>query len=208
MKKFIIEGSIGDGKTTLLELLSKNEKYETIKEPVDKWISIKDDDGINLLDHFYKDMNKTSYMFQSMVFVTRLQAISKPQEKEIRFSERSIMTDKHVFGRACVDNNNMTSIQKVCYNYWYDWLSSEFAEKPNGIIYLRSTPEKCLERIKKRGRVEEATIPLEYLKQLNQYHDEWLLNEKDIPICIIDNNKDYNWDNVLKQIEEFIKTTN
>ena len=144
-------------------------------------------------------------MFQSMVFVTRLEAISKPQEKEIRFSERSIMTDKHIFGRACIENGNMTSIQKECYNYWYDWLSSKFDEKPTGIIYLRCDPEKCLERINKRGRVEESTIPLEYLKQLSQYHDDWLLNEKDISVCIIDNNKDDNWDNVLKQIEEFIK---
>ncbi len=115
------------------------------------------------------------------------------------------MTDKHVFGKLCIENENMTSIQKACYTHWYNWLSSEYNSKPDGIIYMRSTPEKCLERIKKRARSEEETIPLKYLRQLNQYHDDWLLNEKEIPICVIDNNKDDDWDNVIKQIEEFIK---
>lgn len=206
MKRFIIESNIGGGKTTLLELLSKNIKYETILEPVNVWRSIADENDVNLLDHYYKDMNSASYMFQSMVFITRLQAISVPQEKQIRFEERSIMTDKHVFGKLCIENEHMTGIQKACYSYWYNWLSSEYNTKPDGIIYMRNTPEKCLERIKKRARSEEETIPLKYLKQLNQYHDEWLLNEKEIPICVIDNNKDDDWDNVIKQIEEFIKT--
>ena len=207
MKKwFIIDSNIGGGKTTLIELLGKNEKYDTITEPVNVWRNIKDSEGTNLLDHYYKDMHSNSYMFQSMVFVTRLQALDVKQEKDIRFSERSIMTDKNVFGRLCIENGQMTPIQSVSYNYWFDWLSSKFNTKPDGIIYMRSEPEKCLERIKKRARPEEETIPLEYLKKLHQYHDEWLLNEKDIPICVIDNNKDNDWDNVVKQVENFIKT--
>ena len=42
--------------------------------------------------------------------------------------------------------------------------------------------------------------------QAESYQVDWCQeNEKEIPICVIDNNKDDDWDNVIKQIEEFIK---
>ena len=151
-------------------------------------------------------MNRYSYMFQTMVFKTRIHSLEKEQINPFRFSERSIWTDRFVFGKMCLEDNKMNSIESSCYKFWFEWLEEKFKPKPDGIIYIKCSPEKCLERIKKRARSEEETIPLKYLKQLNQYHDEWLLNEKEIPICVIDNNKDDDWDNVIKQIEEFIKT--
>ena len=36
--------------------------------------------------------------------------------------------------------------------------------------------EICMQRIKDRGRHEETGIPLEYLKDLEELHDEWLLD--------------------------------
>jgi deoxyadenosine/deoxycytidine kinase len=42
---------------------------------------------------------------------------------------------------------------------------------------LKASPEICSKRIKKRGRIEEETIELDYLKGLHDYHEKWLLNE-------------------------------
>ena len=41
-------------------------------------------------------------------------------------------------------------------------------------IYLRTDPEKCLERIHKRGRREEQSIDLDYLKSIHDVHEDWL----------------------------------
>jgi len=41
---------------------------------------------------------------------------------------------------------------------------------------MRTDPEVCLQRINTRNRVEEnSTITLEYLKNIHNLHDEWLL---------------------------------
>lgn len=203
-KKYIIEGNIGSGKTSFLQYLEKIDNVEVIPEPVDLWVSIKDSDGKNLLQHFYEDMERNSYMFQTMVFKTRLQSIDKPQEKLIRFIERSIWTDRYVFGKMCIEDKKMNSIESECYHYWFNWLENKFQYNPDGIIYVRCSPEKCLERIQKRGRSEENNITLEYLTKLHNSHEEWLNNWKQTPVFIIDNETDDDWCNVLNTINNHV----
>ena len=41
-------------------------------------------------------------------------------------------------------------------------------------VYLRAKPETCLERIRTRNRPEEQSITLDYLKQLDDRHEQWL----------------------------------
>ena len=139
-----------------------------------------------------------------MVFKTRLQALEKPQEKLLRFSERSIWTDRYVFGKSCIKNEKMNTLETNCYHFWFNWLEEKFFKKPDGIIYLRCSPEKCLERMKERSRSEEASVPIEYLKELHNYHEEWFNDIKDVPYLIIDNEMDNNMNNVINQVNNFV----
>ena len=206
MKKwYIIEGNIGSGKSTILKLLQIAHNVEVIQEPVDMWLNIKDNDDKNLLEHFYSDMDRYSYMFQTMVFKTRIQSLEKEQISPFRFSERSIWTDRFVFGKMCLEDNKMNSIESSCYKFWFEWLEEKFKPKPDGIIYIKCSPEKCLERISQRGRNEENKIPIEYLNKLSLYHDEWFDNWKETPLLVIDNNEDNNWVEILNKINNFTK---
>jgi len=204
-KWFIIEGNIGSGKTSLIRKLKEKGIYEVIEEPVDTWLSIKGDNNKNLLGLFYEDPVRYAYLFQTMVFKTRLQSLDKPQLKDIRFSERSIWTDKHVFGISCIMNGKMNELEKNCYYTWFDWLEEKFNPIPDGIIYVKTSPMKCLERIKSRHRNEETNIPLEYLQELNDRHDKWLNNHNKTSVLMIDNEIDNNWDDILNKITEYIK---
>lgn len=50
------------------------------------------------------------------------------------------------------------------------------------LVYLRTTPEVVYERMKVRGRSEESTVDLGYLKQLHDLHEDWLIHgRKDRP---------------------------
>ena len=40
---------------------------------------------------------------------TRLESLDHPQTKSIRFSERSIWTDRYVFGKPCINSNKMNN---------------------------------------------------------------------------------------------------
>lgn len=54
------------------------------------------------------------------------------------------------------------------------------------IIYLKCSPELCLERIRQRGRKGEEGISLDYLRKVHERHQEWLHGINTIPIITID----------------------
>jgi len=203
-KWFLVEGNIGCGKTTLLDKLEENNNFEVIREPVDLWLQIKGSDKKNLLQQFYEDPERYAYLFQTMVFKTRLESLDHQQTKPFRFSERSIWTDRYVFGKSCINSKKMNDLETNSYNFWFNWLGDKFFNKPDGIIYLRTDPDKCLNRIHERARHEESTVSLKYLNEIHDYHEKWLCEWKQTPILIIDNNKDNDWNNVIKKVNEFI----
>lgn len=53
------------------------------------------------------------------------------------------------------------------------------------MIYLDVSPEKCYKRIVKRGRPEENDLPLEYLTQIHEKHENWLKTQEK-PVLKID----------------------
>ena len=78
--------------------------------------------------------------------------------------------------------------------------------KPDVYIYLYQNTERLLENIKKRGRKYEQSIEADYLKKINDGYLEFIKNQHDESIKIIDiseldfvkNRKDYLA--ILKQI--------
>jgi len=76
-----IEGNIGSGKSTLLEELIKiykvtpSKKIVFLKEPVDEWEKIKDENGLTMLTKFYSDQEKYSFPFQMMAYISRLELL-------------------------------------------------------------------------------------------------------------------------------------
>lgn len=203
MSLFYVEGNIGSGKTTLLEKLGNRQDTEVFVEPVDVWTSIEGNDGKNLLESFYLNPKRYAHLLQTIIFTTRLESVDVPQVKPIRICERSVLTDKNVFVKNAIQNGMFDSLEKNCYGKWFDWLESKFQKKPTGIIYLRTSPEKCYERMKKRNREGEETVSLEYLRDIHKRHDEWLINLP-CPVLIVDNDADDDWDMKLDLINMFV----
>ncbi len=216
IKWYIVEGNIGSGKSTFCKkFLDNNSDMEVHLEPVDEWINMKDDiTHKNLLQYFYDDQERWSYSFQSYAFITRINCVTKPTVKKGKLVERSIFTDRNVFAKALYETGKMSNIEWKMYNKWFDWLVQDLINKigePAGIIYLRCKPEVSYERLKIRSRNEEASVPLEYLKKLHDYHDQWLLDNKNA--IVIDVNKDFEnnqeeCDKIFSQINNFINNKN
>ncbi|XP_022808337.1 thymidine kinase 2, mitochondrial-like [Stylophora pistillata] len=61
------------------------------------------------------------------------------------------------------------------------------------IVYLRTSPEKCMERIKKRSRDEENSVSMELLNSLHERYEEWLVKKNKFslpaPVVVVDGNK-------------------
>jgi deoxyadenosine/deoxycytidine kinase len=213
-----IDGNIGSGKSTLLEKLreyySDNDDIIFLKEPVDEWKTIIDENGITILEKFYNDQQKYSFSFQMMAYISRLVILKdsvKNNPNAIFITERSLYTDKYVFAKMLFDSGNIELINYNIYLRWFDTFALDFPIKK--IIYVDTKPEICHERIIKRSRIGESRIPLEYLKNCDKYHIDML--DKSLNNCICKNqltldgnidiyknsNKLNEW---IKQIDRFI----
>ena len=173
-----IEGNIGSGKSTVVEYLKSLNKYIFVDEPVNEWLTIKDKDGMNALECFYKDQKENAFCFQVLAYITRLKklidTIKNSPKDAIIITERSIETDRNVFAKMLYEDNLISSIEWETYNYWFNTFKD--ISQVNKIIYIKTSPSKCLERINKRNRTEESSIKLDYLEKCCKYHNDWLDN--------------------------------
>lgn len=199
-----IEGNIGSGKSTLLANLRETYKNDAnivfLKEPVDEWEKIKDENGITILEKFYADQEKYSFSFQMMAYVSRLKVL-RDELKNIQFSEnkktiiiteRSLHTDKMVFAKMLYDSGKIEYINYQIYLSWFDTFSEEFPV--HKIVYVKTCPEKCYSRVHKRSRDGEENIPLDYLINCSKYHNDMLDMSSSECVCknqlVLDGNID------------------
>jgi deoxyadenosine/deoxycytidine kinase len=187
-----IEGNIGSGKSTLLANLREHFKDNVdivfLKEPVDEWAKIKDKNGTTILEKFYADQEKYSFPFQMMAYVSRIKELRntvKEQKKNssnpfVIITERSLYTDKMVFAKMLYDTGKIEHVNYQIYLNWFDTFSDEFPV--HKVVYVKTAPEKCHERILKRSREGEDNIPLSYLKSCSFYHNNML--DKNLRDCV------------------------
>ena len=176
----LLEGNIGASKSTIGKILHDEFGFGFIEEPVRSWKEEFDED---LLDLFYHDQKRWSFAFQMAAFTTRAKTWSEILEKTDHSTvvlERSIYCDRYVFAKNCYESGLMKKIEWQLYCKMWDWLESNWCTKPDKIIYLKVPATICLSRIKNRGRPEEQSIPIEYLLQLEDKHDEWLLDDPSV----------------------------
>ncbi len=191
-----IEGNIGSGKSTLLaelkEEYQQNKNIVFLREPVDEWESIRDAEGKTMIQKFYADQKTYSFSFQMMAYISRLALLKdamKNHPNAIIITERSLYTDKYVFAKMLYDMKNIEDVNYQIYSKWFDTFAEECPL--HHVIYVNTDPEVCHERIATRSRAGEDVIPLEYLKECNNYHNS-MMNEinSGCGISVINGNND------------------
>jgi deoxyadenosine/deoxycytidine kinase len=184
---YTIDGNIGCGKTTILNYLHKHKNIQIDLEPVDKWKPF--------LDNVY--LNKTGYFnMQIKVWLDRAW-IQDKETNSIIFMERSPYFIRNTFNKNDYINNHINEDEYNVINELYQ--KTDKIWKSNLYIYLRSSPKKCLERIKSRARENEMNIDEDYLMSIHDLHEEAYLKlletNKNVILIDIEN----------KTIEEIIK---
>lgn len=207
-KIFIVEGNIGSGKSTFLTRIKEilGNDVQVIYEPLDEWQNIKDETGKNILEYFYSDMERYCYAFQSMAFITRYQkTLTIDPTKKYVFIERSIFSDKKIFAENCRKNNIMSEIEWNIYKEWFKSMS-KLINFSYQFIYLRCQPEVSYQRLKHRNRDEEKEVPLEYLRELYQRHEDWLISSGEN--IVIDGELDFKTEDkvMIDYFTKFIKS--
>jgi deoxyadenosine/deoxycytidine kinase len=204
-KKFIvIDGVISAGKTTLIRLLEEKlnqntnantnintnttgiGKVKAIYEPVDLWNST------GALKYFYEDIPKRAYEFQTYTYITRIariiDEIANCPDADIYLLERSIWTDRYIFMELLKEH--VGDLRMTMYNQWCDLWAYILPMQIDKWVFLDTSLEESLRRIKVRNREAESGISAEYQSALYNKHVEFYnqLKNQGCPVLIIENN--------------------
>lgn len=136
--KIAIEGNIGSGKSTQLDLLSRY--FPSYREPIHLWP----------LEEFYRFPQEQAYHMQTAVLATF-------QDYGSGIYERSTRSSRDVFSKLG-PNEKMT----------YDLLYHRLGWDPDYWIFLDSAPENCFKRVLGRKGPGDTHVTLEYITELDE----------------------------------------
>jgi len=175
-----LEGNIGSGKSTIIDKLRENNNNGVypfmctrppliLSEPVDQW----EDE----LPEFYKDRTKSPRSLQEKIMFAIIRYVKENVEStktSVIITERSVLSSQYIFAKNLLQNGEMV---KEDYDLLADLLNSfDNMYKPSVIVYIRTSPEKCLERIRTRSRNGEQDIDPQYIANLHEIHEQWILS--------------------------------
>jgi deoxyadenosine/deoxycytidine kinase len=93
--------------------------------------------------------------------------------KRIIFTERSIYTDYNIFCKNLFEEGIISEIEMECYKLWFNLFKYPTTYK----VYIKTNLDNCQKRIQLRNRQGEEGITEKYLKDLDNLHDKWLLED-------------------------------
>lgn len=152
--KVSIEGNIASGKSTLVNRLQQTTRVPVFLEPVNNW---------TLLDKFYEDQLRWGFTFNTEVLLS----MNKWKNNDYNsIYERSPNSCRYVFTQLMFEDGILTREELDL----FDKLFENFCWDQDVIIYVRTPPEICFQRMHQRGRECESNVSLEYLQKLDKAH--------------------------------------
>lgn len=170
----VVDGVVGVGKTTLMNILVEEFGYEAFLEPVV-------DNPI--LDKFYYDRKRYSFPLQIFFLNNRFRSIKEASLIDKSVLDRSIYGDL-IFAKLLMENDEM---DKEEYNIYIDLFENmvEHLSPPKLMIYLETSVDEAIKKINKRGRDYEKVVEKDYWLKLNQQYTEYFKNYDMSPILKI-----------------------
>ena len=205
-----LDGNIGAGKSTLLaQIREALPEIHVVDEPVGQWTALHHSNGKNLLELFYEDKKRWAYTFQNCAILTRLQNIQDTIQRlnattgpQVILTERSVLTDKHVFAEMLRDTGVLDPMEWELYDRWFTLFHKQ--HPISGIIYLSTSSKTSKERIHIRNRQGEESISQEYLDALDVQHKKWVENT-DKPVLTLSTEPGVSSSENIEKIRAFIQ---
>lgn len=159
----IVDGVVGSGKTTLMNILMEELGVSGFEEPVT-------DNPI--LGKFYHDRKRYAFPLQIFFLNRRFRMLKDAQEQKVAsIMDRSIYGDV-IFAKLLHDGGDMEVDE---FNLYQDLLANmlDHIEAPRLMIYLRCDVDTAMERIRKRGRDYEQIVERDYWERLNKEYEDY-----------------------------------
>lgn len=173
----VIEGNIGAGKTSLVELLSQKYRGRSVLE------GFADNP---FLPKFYEDPERYSFAVEMSFLSDRYHQLNNELRQQslfssITFSDYSL-SKSLIFARSNLERDEFDLFKKM-----YQVMMSNLP-KPDLLVYLHRDVKELQKNIKKRGRDFEANITDDYLFKIQESYFQFL-KQQDLKMLVIDLNE-------------------
>ena len=168
-----VDGPIGVGKTTLVEMLVK--RFEAVK--------VLEDASNPFLQGFYDDRPGSAFQVELYFLLTRFK-----QQRDI---VQQTLFDKLVVADYTFPKNrvfaylNLGDDELMLFDKLYTLLEPQ-VPTPDLVIYLTADVETCMQRIKKRARTYEKSLSDDYMTELIDAYNHYYHYYKASPLLVVD----------------------
>lgn len=157
----VIEGVVGVGKSSLMNILGEKGYIEFEEPVVDNPI----------LDKFYHDRARYSFPLQVFFLNKRFEHIKKATTVTNAVLDRSIYGDA-IFARMLNLNGEMSDEEFGIYQELLENML-EHVQAPKLMVYLEVSVDEAMRRIHKRGRDYELIVERAYWEKLNAEYETY-----------------------------------
>jgi deoxyadenosine/deoxycytidine kinase/nucleoside 2-deoxyribosyltransferase len=178
-----VVGSIGAGKSTLVDTLARRPGWTRIDEPVEQ---------NPYLSGVYQDLEGLALRVQTFYLGGRTRQHMRALEVSgPAVQDRCLYEDTEVFAATYHELGAFDSIDLATLRNLYHALA-ELLPRPDLLVYLQVPLEIQLSRIRRRGRAFEQAIDPEFLVSLNRNYEAWIDRQQWAPVLRIDaSSEDY-----------------
>ena len=172
-----IEGNIGVGKTSLATRIADQYNAKLILEQFE---------DNPFLPKFYKDPDKYAFPLELSFLASRYQQLKDELPSQDLFRTFTI-SDYFINKSFIFASRTIKEDELVLYTRLFDIINTNLPN-PDLLVYLYVDIERLISNIKFRGRSYEQEIKSSYLESIQESYFEYLRQQKDMRILIIDVN--------------------
>ncbi len=167
-----VEGPIGVGKTSLVQLLGRRFEGVMILEDVTN----------PFLPSFYEGRPGSAFQVQIYFLLSRFQ--QQREISQLHLFQRLVLADytfpkDRIFAYLNLDDSDLKVYEKL-----YPVLEQE-VPRPDLVIYMQGSVSVLLERIARRGREFERAIDPDYLVRLSEAYSYYFFHYRETPLLVV-----------------------
>ena len=172
-RSIAVEGPIGVGKTSFVELLAKKFDAHRVLENLDN----------PFLKGFYEDQQGAAFQVQLFFLLSRYRQL---QELEQRDLFQQITICDYIFPKDKIFAYlNLDDSELLIYDKLYAMLEQQ-VPKPDLVIFLQAETRVLINRIKRRRRDFESGISEAYINEVNKAYNYYFFHYNQTPLLVID----------------------
>ncbi len=191
-RHIVVEGPIGVGKTSLVDLLSE-------RLGARKLLEVAEDNPF--LPNFYKDPRRYAFQTQLWFLLNRF----RQQQELAQFDlfRQTLVADylfakDKIFAYLTLEDHELSLYERV------HALLQVRVSTPDLVIFLQASTEALLQRIAIRGKGYEREIDRKYLEDLNEAYTHFFFHYTASPLLVV-NTSDIDFVNHREDFKDLIK---